>query len=60
MERFPAHFVASDPSRIGFWALQFMPGPTNRHLEAHLGPWEATGELLNPANEEEIFPLKIS
>ena len=54
------HLVTPEPSNVGFWALQFISGPSNRPLEAHLVPGEATGELLNLQNEEEIFSFKIS
>ena len=60
MKRFPGHLVASDRSNVGFWTLQCISGHSSRPLEARLDPWEATGELLNLQNEEEIFSLKNS
>ena len=60
MKMFPDHLVASDPSNVGFWALECICGHSSRPLEARLDPWKATGELLNLQNEEEIFSLKNS
>ena len=59
IKMFPDNLVAPGPSNVGFWALQFISGPSSRPLEAHLDHWEPTGELLNPQNKEEIFYLNI-
>ena len=60
MKRFPGHLVASDPSNVGFWALQFISGPSSRPPEAHLDPWKAAGEFLNPPKmRRKSFPSEF-